>query len=210
MKLREAIAPLTAAAILAGCGSGSPNSAPVTHPAKQRPSGPLATPPVSKWTMDMEKSLNTYRNNVLYKHQARIALGMCVAWPTTSSNGEVATNVTLNPGVAESENEQFYVFSTHIAKYDPTWGPLNGPDFLSPDATVILMTDSEIIDAKTERRLVPGEMRDVGGHQYFKDAVTKEPVLDTVLVQGNLPIGAIKRVCIELSKHERLIQTNTA
>ena len=195
MKIHEALAPVAAAALLAGCGSSGHSAAKNFEAASNAPAKtpPTRVNPADKWTADMEKSLNNYRNDVLLRHRARIALGMCVAWPTRLTDGEGGTAVTLNPGVVESEGEEYYVFSTHLPQYTPSWGPLNGPSFLSPDAEVVIMTENHVIDAKTERKLSKTEEHDASGQRYFEDTISHEPVIDTALLPGELSASGLCR-----------------
>lgn len=207
MRLKESLAPLSAAVLLTGCAANTHAQISMAEHPKTPPSTIQSNKNLTKaekWTLDMQRTLNDFRNMVLIKHEARLALGMCVGWPSYLSDGEPATNVTLNLGIAESEGREYYIFSTHDPRFNPSWGPLNGPEFLSPDAEIVLMTTQNYINAKTPRKLLPEEEKDKTGQRYFEDYKTNEPVLDTAVIPGNLSVRGVKNACIELSKHKIL------
>lgn len=206
MRIREALAPIAAASLLAGCGSHVAHSNESLAPAaKEVATTPAQLDPSIQQANDIEKTLNTFRNRVLFRHQARIALGMCVAWPTTLPDGRPGTTVTLNPGVAGLKQQEFYVFSTHDTHYRPTWGPLNGPEFLSPEAEVVIMTRGLVIDAKSERSLSFAESHDeVNKSGYYSEVNTGQPVMDTILLPGEVAGSGLKRVCLELKSKKKI------
>lgn len=203
MRIKETLAPLSAAVLLTGCAAGSHETA--TKAQKTVTETSTSTIPklskAQKWTFDMEQTLNRFRNDVLFKHEARIALGACVAWPSYLSDGSPATNVTLNPGLAETEGDEYYIFSTHDPRFKPSWGPLNGPKLLSPKADLLILTKGHYIDAKTPRKLLPREQKDKSGQRFFEDAKTKEPVMDTAIIPGILALHSIENACVALKQH---------
>ncbi len=191
MRLKQALVPLALAATVAGSGEILPEAGAAAK--NLRPNTEEQSP--------MQKTLNEFRNDVLLKHQARIMLGTCVAWP----NDGAGTTVTLNPGLAESGGDEFYIFSFHDPRYRPDWGPLNGPELLSADADLVIMTTDIAIDAKHPRKLSSREMEDSTGQRYFEDLKTKQPVMDTVLVPRRLSMSGITAVCAMLKNHKPIL-----
>lgn len=204
MKSPETLAPLAAAALLAGGGAHTGRIL-EQLPEQHAPVTRIQTNPENKWAHDMQTALNNYRNGVLLRHQARLALGLCVAWGTNLPDGRDGTTITLNPGIMESEGQEYLIFSTHNPFYNPSWGPLNGPSLDSQQADIIIMTKNPVIDAKTERKLSSTQSNDKFNPQaYYKDLSSGQPAIDTIILPGKVTSKGLERVCLELKEGKKI------
>src|SRR3989344_5498227 len=172
MKIAEVMAPLAAAGVLMA-GVGSEKTALAQEKTRAGEAGGQFEP------SPMQESLNSFRNRVLMKHQARILMSACVAWPNISRG----ITVTWNPGVGEvpvnGENESYFIFSTHNKKYKPSWGPLNGPFLGSPEAMVLVFQPTRSIKGGLLRYLSTKEIRSKSGRSFYKDRQTGQPVMNS-------------------------------
>jgi hypothetical protein len=205
MRIREAIAPLAAVTVLAGCGSHheavAEKTTPQTLPSATVPKQPVG--PVLNAEKALTDELDTYRNKVIKGHKAaEILFGACVAWSNDSG-----ITVTLNPGIGEAymdgKDRDFLIFSTHDPNYKPDWGPLNGPDVGSNQVMTLIFYPKVIPKGSIHNRhLSNREDKGKHGQRFYRDAQTGAPVMDTVLANGPLTEAHVSHICNILREDE--------
>jgi hypothetical protein len=195
MRIREVVAPVVAGAFLAtGCGAEQSSEPKVITAPKQEQTKSPEQIEIEAY----QKSLSDYRNGVLYKHQARILMGSCVAWGNTSGG----ITVTLNPGIGEvnvnGRKKKYFIFSTHDKRYKPSWGPLNGPELLSVEPIVLAFHPDEPVKGGLLRVLSAKQTRDRNHRTYYMDRQSGNHVLETILEDGPFTEKHVANVCNEL------------
>ena len=204
MRIKEAVAPIAAAVVLltTGC-SNEENSAKSDRVPRTEPTQPMPyLSPYEKWRVAMQESLNRFRNEVLTNHQAKIVLGACVAW----ENDTGGTTVTLNPGIGEfssdTEKYDYLIFSAHNPKYNPDWGPLNGPEIGSESVITLVFMPDKPVKGGLNRILSDKELETKNGQRHYTDTQTGEPVMNTALAKGPFTSEFVGDVCDALRYDE--------
>jgi len=194
MRLNEVMAPLASALLVAGYSGEQASASGVS--AQTPTQEQIALTPDQ---LPIQKSLNSFRNRVLLKHQAIILMEACVAWPNDSGG----VTVTWNPGIGEVPSagggkERYYIFSYHDSKYHPPWGPLNGAPMLSPQAMTLAFRPKHPIKGGLDRKLSTHEARGANGISHYNDIQTGEPVMATALVKGPFTSKHVAEICVDL------------
>jgi hypothetical protein len=155
-----------------------------------------------------DATLKAYRQAVSQKHEAAVALGICVGWENS-----VGITVTLNPGLASGSAKDgstldFFAFSA----IDPTtnyYVIMNGPEQLTVNgkttqtdklAAYIYNRDEEM--AQNQIHQFSKELiHDKNDQWYYVDAQSGEPLIDTVVTAGELTFDHLKQECDALRNH---------
>jgi hypothetical protein len=156
-----------------------------------------------------DATLQAYRQAVGRKHEAAVALGVCVGWQNS-----VGITVTLNPGLAsgtakDGSKLDFFAFSA----VDPVtnyYVIMNGPEQLTVDgkSTRTDNLDAYIYDHDEEaaqnqmHKFTKVLTHDKNGQWYYTDAQTGEPLIDTVVTTGELTFDHLKQECNALRNHD--------
>ncbi len=196
-----AITAVVGSLLLSGCGGDTETDA-----------GPQVVSNIDP----VSASLNEYRDDVFYHRHARVALNACAGWQNVSGG----ITVVENPGVVTTQTAEgkysYLVFSiTDSDKKPPHLQQMNGPQVLVDDKNrvfgggpynVNLSVDigkaGSYYAHATERALSQHLISAKNGQEYFEDAQTGAPVINSIITDGPFKDKRVWNICEKLGKDE--------
>jgi hypothetical protein len=191
--------------LLAGC-SGD-NSQP---PKAVHETSPSPTQSPTQEASAAQRALDDFRNRFYKKHIAKISLGLCVAW---QYKGGVL--VTSNPGTAiiDEQKELAFPVASDSSSVDKTGDVtlVNGPD---GKGRIILIPfkrgDGSVSTKAADISISPEVVHDKNGQIFHFDPKSKEPVINSTLVNMPFEETLVAQVCVALRGGEPIPSASTS